>query len=100
VRRAGGAKAGANAGAKRQHISCQKYSARRCASLPVVASLLSVPHANPFCDSVPAQRRINYVGFKGTQTNTRHGVVECVYEARAVPGDHQKVKGEGSGGVV
>lgn len=54
-----------------------------------------------FSDNFGADNtRINYVGFKGARTNTRHGVVECVYEARAVPGDHQKVKGEGSGGVI
>ncbi|GMI29902.1 hypothetical protein TrCOL_g1831 [Triparma columacea] len=54
-----------------------------------------------FSDNFGADNtRINYVGFKGARTNTRHGVVECVYEARAVPGDHQKVKGESSGGVI
>ncbi|GMH75693.1 hypothetical protein TrST_g3055 [Triparma strigata] len=44
--------------------------------------------------------RINYIGFKGARTNTRHGIVQCVYEARPVPGDHQKVKDEGTGGVI
>lgn len=39
------------------------------------------------------------MGFKGVSTNTRHGVVECVYEARGVMKDH-KVRDEGYGGTA
>ncbi|CAM9247513.1 unnamed protein product, partial [Chrysoparadoxa australica] len=35
------------------------------------------------------QTIINFIGFKGENTNIRHGVVECVYEASAQLQDHE-----------
>ena len=33
--------------------------------------------------------RINYINFYGEKTKSRHGIVDCVYESRAVLGDHK-----------
>ena len=32
--------------------------------------------------------RFYYIGFKGENKQWKHGIVECVYEARAQPSDH------------
>jgi len=37
---------------------------------------------------------ISYIGFKGENTNFRHGVVEAVYESRPMPEDHKNPSDE------
>ncbi|GMI26311.1 hypothetical protein TeGR_g5555 [Tetraparma gracilis] len=61
------------------------------ASMYNSVSSLTMFFPEPFGEE---QTTIHYIGFKGEGTNTRHGVVDAVYEARPVHTDHKTPSGE------
>jgi len=50
---------------------------------------LTIFFADNYDDTGESGTELTYVGLKGTGSGVRRGVVDCVYESRGMPADHQ-----------